>query len=129
MVQLTHLSENERDADTQCLLTSAYCNSYVETGDADSRSTLQTVVKYFLITTSNLSHLIYLDASSNEAVHLQQRLRSLSSELVTLRNRLHVTNVQPNVENGSLPLGYQGICNYFITTSFHYPCMVLLALG
>ncbi|GFY45185.1 uncharacterized protein TNIN_1061 [Trichonephila inaurata madagascariensis] len=30
-------------------------------------------------------------SSSNEAVHLQQRLRSLSSELVTLRNRLHVT--------------------------------------
>lgn len=31
-----------------------------------------------------------LDASSNEAVHLQQRLKSLSTELVTLRNRLHV---------------------------------------
>ncbi|XP_065342455.1 unconventional myosin-IXb isoform X1 [Cloeon dipterum] len=30
------------------------------------------------------------DANSNEAVHLQQRLRSLSSELVTLRSRLHV---------------------------------------
>lgn len=30
-------------------------------------------------------------SSSNEAVHLQQRLKSLSSELVTLRNRLHVT--------------------------------------
>lgn len=29
-------------------------------------------------------------SSSNEAVHLQQRLRSLSSELVTLRNHLHV---------------------------------------
>ncbi|KAG1680496.1 Unconventional myosin-XV [Nymphon striatum] len=29
-------------------------------------------------------------SSSNEAVHLQQRLRHLSSELVTLRNRLHV---------------------------------------
>nr|CAD7393172.1 unnamed protein product [Timema cristinae] len=29
-------------------------------------------------------------SSSNEAVHLQQRLRSLSTELVTLRNRLHV---------------------------------------
>ncbi|EAT35379.1 AAEL012449-PA [Aedes aegypti] len=28
-------------------------------------------------------------SSSNEAVHLQQRLKSLSSELVTLRNRLH----------------------------------------
>ncbi|XP_012278608.1 unconventional myosin-IXb [Orussus abietinus] len=33
-------------------------------------------------------------SSSNEAVHLQQRLRSLSTELVTLRNRLHVS--QPN---------------------------------
>lgn len=31
-------------------------------------------------------------SSSNEAVHLQQRLRSLSTELVTLRNRLHVGN-------------------------------------
>lgn len=30
-------------------------------------------------------------SSSNEAVHLQQRLKSLSSELVTLRNRLHVS--------------------------------------
>ncbi|KAI5717245.1 hypothetical protein M8J77_002562 [Diaphorina citri] len=29
-------------------------------------------------------------SSSNEAVHLQQRLRSLSTELVTLRNKLHV---------------------------------------
>ncbi|XP_055682418.1 unconventional myosin-IXb isoform X2 [Lutzomyia longipalpis] len=29
-------------------------------------------------------------SSSNEAVHLQQRLKSLSTELVTLRNRLHV---------------------------------------
>ncbi|GLV44854.1 dachs [Carabus blaptoides fortunei] len=32
----------------------------------------------------------YNASSSNEAVHLQQRLRSLSTELVTLRNRLHV---------------------------------------
>jgi hypothetical protein len=30
-------------------------------------------------------------SSSNEAVHLQQRLKSLSTELVTLRNRLHVS--------------------------------------
>lgn len=29
-------------------------------------------------------------SSSNEAVHLQQRLKSLSTELLTLRNRLHV---------------------------------------
>ena len=36
--------------------------------------------------------LLFSDASSsNEAVHLQQRLRSLSTELVTLRNRLHVS--------------------------------------
>ncbi|XP_017883806.2 unconventional myosin-IXb isoform X1 [Ceratina calcarata] len=34
-------------------------------------------------------------SSSNEAVHLQQRLRSLSTELSTLRNRLHV-NQPPN---------------------------------
>ncbi|CAG9855668.1 unnamed protein product [Phyllotreta striolata] len=34
-------------------------------------------------------------SSSNEAVHLQQRLRSLSTELVTLRNRLHVQGGQP----------------------------------
>lgn len=33
-------------------------------------------------------------SSSNEAVHLQQRLRSLSTELVTLRNRLHVQGTQ-----------------------------------
>lgn len=38
-----------------------------------------------------MNYLWFADASSsNEAVHLQQRLRSLSSELVTLRNRLHV---------------------------------------
>ncbi|XP_076338486.1 unconventional myosin-Va-like isoform X2 [Tachypleus tridentatus] len=36
--------------------------------------------------------------SSNEALYLQQRLRSLSSELVTLRNRLHVTDAVPHVE-------------------------------
>ncbi|XP_054287258.1 unconventional myosin-IXb-like [Macrosteles quadrilineatus] len=36
-------------------------------------------------------------SSSNEAVHLQQRLRNLSTELVTLRNRLHVQGQgQPN---------------------------------
>lgn len=29
-------------------------------------------------------------SSSNEAAHLQQKLKSLSTELVTLRNRLHV---------------------------------------
>ncbi|XP_018311210.1 LOW QUALITY PROTEIN: unconventional myosin-IXa [Mycetomoellerius zeteki] len=40
-------------------------------------------------------------SSSNEAVHLQQRLRSLSTELVTLRNRLHVS--QP--ANASGPTG------------------------
>ncbi|XP_039312629.1 unconventional myosin-IXa isoform X1 [Solenopsis invicta] len=45
---------------------------------------------------------LYSDASSsNEAVHLQQRLRSLSTELVTLRNRLHVS--QPT--NASGPTG------------------------
>ncbi|XP_033331709.1 unconventional myosin-IXb-like dachs isoform X1 [Megalopta genalis] len=45
-------------------------------------------------------------SSSNEAVHLQQRLRSLSTELVTLRNRLHVSqppnnNSGPNGANGA----------------------------
>ncbi|XP_076685123.1 unconventional myosin-IXb-like dachs isoform X1 [Andrena cerasifolii] len=35
-------------------------------------------------------------SSSNEAVHLQQRLRSLSTELVTLRNRLHVSQPPNN---------------------------------
>ncbi|KYN39208.1 Myosin-VIIa [Trachymyrmex septentrionalis] len=48
------------------------------------------------------SCLVLEDASSsNEAVHLQQRLRSLSTELVTLRNRLHVS--QP--ANASGPTG------------------------
>lgn len=42
---------------------------------------------------TNYVYILITDASSsNEAVHLQQRLRSLSSELVTLRNRLHVQN-------------------------------------
>ncbi|KAM7296005.1 unconventional myosin-VIIa [Ixodes scapularis] len=43
-------------------------------------------------------------SSSNEAVHLQQRLKSLSTELVTLRNRLHVSeagHAQPPVQQGS----------------------------
>ncbi|XP_050306303.1 myosin-VIIa isoform X2 [Anthonomus grandis grandis] len=41
-------------------------------------------------------------SSSNEAVHLQQRLRSLSTELVTLRNRLHVQGSpqQPPIKGG-----------------------------
>lgn len=40
----------------------------------------------------------FADASStNEAVHLQQRLKSLSTELVTLRNRLHVDNSNVDV--------------------------------
>ncbi|KAK9736482.1 Myosin head (motor domain) [Popillia japonica] len=40
-------------------------------------------------------------SSSNEAVHLQQRLRSLSSELVTLRNRLHVQSTPAAPIKGS----------------------------
>lgn len=45
-----------------------------------------------------LFFLSFADASStNEAVHLQQRLKSLSSELVTLRNRLHVDNTNVDV--------------------------------
>uniref|UniRef100_A0A182NAV1 Uncharacterized protein n=1 Tax=Anopheles dirus TaxID=7168 RepID=A0A182NAV1_9DIPT len=48
-------------------------------------------------------------SSSNEAVHLQQRLKSLSSELVTLRNRLH-TGGQPGPgtggpNGGGVPVG------------------------
>ncbi|XP_048526207.1 myosin-I heavy chain isoform X1 [Dendroctonus ponderosae] len=39
-------------------------------------------------------------SSSNEAVHLQQRLRSLSTELVTLRNRLHVQGGQHSPTKG-----------------------------
>ncbi|CAG7834204.1 unnamed protein product [Allacma fusca] len=39
--------------------------------------------------------------SSNEAAHLQQRLKNLSSELVTLRNRLHVNNNGQQGMNGS----------------------------
>lgn len=43
-----------------------------------------------------LAFSVFSDASSsNEAVHLQQRLRSLSTELVTLRNRLHVGQPPP----------------------------------
>lgn len=45
----------------------------------------------FIITANKSIALFLTDASSsNEAVHLQQRLKSLSTELVTLRNRLHV---------------------------------------
>ncbi|XP_017060611.2 unconventional myosin-IXb isoform X2 [Drosophila ficusphila] len=40
-------------------------------------------------------------SSSNEAVHLQQRLKSLSTELVTLRNRLHVGQGQGQNQNQS----------------------------
>ncbi|XP_035775334.1 unconventional myosin-Ia-like isoform X3 [Anopheles albimanus] len=55
-------------------------------------------------------------SSSNEAVHLQQRLKSLSSELVTLRNRLH-TGGQPTAgagaggtaPNGAVPVGTGGV--------------------
>uniref|UniRef100_A0A182IL01 Uncharacterized protein n=1 Tax=Anopheles atroparvus TaxID=41427 RepID=A0A182IL01_ANOAO len=51
-------------------------------------------------------HFVFTDASSsNEAVHLQQRLKSLSSELVTLRNRLH-TGTGPN--GTSVPVGGGG---------------------
>lgn len=58
--------------------------------------------------------MLFTDASSsNEAVHLQQRLRSLSTELVTLRNRLHVqgggggaatTQPAPLKSSGTTPL-------------------------
>jgi len=43
-------------------------------------------------------------SSSNEAVHLQQRLRNLSSELVSLRTKLHVTQTSSNPSiNGQTP--------------------------
>uniref|UniRef100_A0A8D8VKQ4 Myosin-I heavy chain n=1 Tax=Cacopsylla melanoneura TaxID=428564 RepID=A0A8D8VKQ4_9HEMI len=44
-------------------------------------------------------------SSSNEAVHLQQRLRSLSTELVTLRNKLHVQPppIAPPIKPTTLP--------------------------
>lgn len=38
-------------------------------------------------------------SSSNEAVHLQQRLKNLSTELVTLRNRLHVDQPSQPIES------------------------------
>lgn len=41
-------------------------------------------------------------SSSNEAVHLQQRLKSLSTELVTLRNRLHVSGTASTGATSSL---------------------------
>ncbi|EAA13850.4 AGAP009933-PA, partial [Anopheles gambiae str. PEST] len=46
-------------------------------------------------------------SSSNEAVHLQQRLKSLSSELVTLRNRLHTGGQPPGAgpNGGGVPVG------------------------
>ncbi|XP_043288303.1 unconventional myosin-IXb isoform X2 [Venturia canescens] len=51
-------------------------------------------------------------SSSNEAVHLQQRLRSLSTELVTLRNRLHVSQpggaTSPGAAAGSPGIGEKG---------------------
>lgn len=50
---------------------------------------------HLLITRFNVIRCVADASSSNEAVHLQQRLRSLSTELVTLRNRLHV-NQPPN---------------------------------
>uniref|UniRef100_A0A1B0BP12 Myosin motor domain-containing protein n=1 Tax=Glossina palpalis gambiensis TaxID=67801 RepID=A0A1B0BP12_9MUSC len=42
-------------------------------------------------------------SSSNEAVHLQQRLKSLSTELVTLRNRLHVGQGQNAIATATTP--------------------------
>ena len=57
-------------------------------------------------TTNQPSRLLPDASSSNEAVHLQQRLRSLSTELVTLRNRLHVS--QPGGGGGSTGPGASG---------------------
>lgn len=44
---------------------------------------------------NNIYYVVTDASSSNEAVHLQQRLKSLSTELVTLRNRLHVGQTAP----------------------------------
>lgn len=68
-----------------------------------------------------------LDASSsNEAVHLQQRLKSLSSELVTLRNRLHVSQttgeIVPNTLNKNIVTAPNGIPN--ATMSKTHPMIV-----
>lgn len=50
--------------------------------------------RYSYITFSLSWFLFYTDAStSNEVVHLQHRLKSLGTELVTLRNRLHVGEI------------------------------------
>lgn len=47
---------------------------------------------------------MFKDAScsnSNEAAHLQQKLKNLSTELVSLRNRLHVSGTSPGFCSGN----------------------------
>lgn len=61
-------------------------------------------IDYFLMT-----HCLADASSSNESFVLQQRLKSLSTELVTLRNRLHVTG---STSNGG---GIIGGCANFST--------------
>lgn len=43
-----------------------------------------------------LRRFIFCTDSSNEKVHLEKRLQSLSSELVSLRNHIHVTQEKDN---------------------------------
>lgn len=60
----------------------------------------QTIIARFVILTDA--------SSSNEAVHLQQRLKSLSTELVTLRNKLHVgpaSNPSNVMDNNNVSIG------------------------
>ncbi|XP_062546068.1 myosin-I heavy chain isoform X2 [Armigeres subalbatus] len=56
-------------------------------------------------------------SSSNEAVHLQQRLKSLSSELVTLRNRLHTGAGQTTPATAGGPNGAVSVGNAVITSA------------
>lgn len=53
-------------------------------------------------------------SSSNESYVLQQRLKSLSTELVTLRNRLHVTGstASAGLPNNAIIAG----CSNFATS-------------
>lgn len=62
--------------------------------------------KFLLWISEHYLNFLRTDASSsNEAVHLQQRLQSLSSELLTLKNRLQVQgeNTAPSINNPPNP--------------------------
>ena len=78
---------------------------YLRHTKISARSTSKVKVAFHRLTS-----VPFADASSsNEAVHLQQRLRSLSTELVTLRNRLHVQGAPAAPLKGSaLPVPRPG---------------------